>query len=314
MSLFNKITVVANSRAEAGPLKSVIAALPGCAVISSDVRGVDPSTGLADTLETHSAYFEEHKPKIVVVLGDRYETLGSALAAKFARIPVAHIQGGETTLGAFDNTFRDCITHIAELHFLAHPMFITKIMNLGAHRNNVHVVGAPGLDGVPMNSAQRDRRLILVTFHPETLAKDYGLDLCEEMLTELNRFHDYEIIFTGVNADPGQGHICHAIDEFLKHNPNASVNADLDHDAYVDLMQHAAVVVGNSSAGIIEAPWVGVPSINLGNRQKGRPMAPSVWQTCNIEGAMKWSGAFQPAYKDGAAVKIATVLNEWLSK
>lgn len=311
---FKDVCIVCNSRAEEGPLQSVQSAMPGAKRSTADVRHFTPGRGLTSSIDHHTMAFSNYAPRLVVVLGDRYETLGAALAAKLLRIPVAHIQGGETTLGAIDNAFRDCITHLAELHFVAHPMFITKLLSLGVHRSLIHNVGASGLDNVPPNSANRDSKIILVTYHPETMAVDYGAKHCSEMLSALDAYQDYEIIFTGVNSDPGHDIISALIESFCAKHHGASVETGIDHDGYVKLMQKAAVVIGNSSAGVIEAPWVGVPSINLGDRQKGRPMSPSVWQALNIEGAMKWNGEYRPAYKGGAAPKIAEEISRWLSK
>lgn len=326
------ISIVSNSRAEAGPLQSVIKALPACVVTSFDSTDMSPAVAMSQALTFFTAMFTAQKATRVVVLGDRYETLAAALAALFLRVPVAHIHGGETTTGAFDDPMRHAITHIADLHFVATQGAGDKVSCLlgGTDSNwgptgdwadepnyHIHLTGAPGLDGVPGNSARRDTKRILCTYHPETRAEDYGLAACRAMLVALHHLKDYEVLFTSPNADPGAHAIAAAIDEEVQVHPKWHW-VMLDHDNYVQAMQSAALVIGNSSAGIIEAPWVGVPTVNVGLRQDGREMARSIWTTNHgqdfmrnaINCAMEWTGPWNPIYRGGAAERIAAVLKE----
>lgn len=285
------ISVIIPSRAEFGPLASVIAALPGCNVVRFDSTGMSPAIAMAQALPYYTAVFTNMKTTRVLVLGDRYETLAAALAALFLGIPVAHCHGGETTEGAFDDPMRHAITHVASLHFVAHEDAAERVMLMKGFAGpggpsylsqGIHVVGAPGLDGIPQASAKRDRKLILVTYHPETRAEDLGLSGCRAMLTALTPYTaTHDIWFCGVNNDPGGKEIedvIYAFDAEYNTTNSTKIKFSLDHARYVEHMQSAALVIGNSSAGIIEAPWIGVPSVNIGHRQKGRPLATSVFQ------------------------------------
>lgn len=317
------ILLVVNNRAEMGPMASIIATLPEATVIglTEMQQRNPPAQVLSFGLWWFTREFEERRPQLVVVLGDRYETLAAAQAAMFLRIPVAHIHGGETTTGAWDDSIRDSITRIAEVHFVATFAAATRVSTLSYGRlyDDIHIVGAPGLDGTTPQSADRSYKRALVTYHPETRAPDYGLANCHAMLRAIaSTLLGYEIVFCGVNNDTGCDDIRRAIqDHCMKHG--GRVEAALDHAAYIDLMQHAAVVVGNSSAGVIEAPWVGCPSVNIGARQSGREMAPSVLQAPAPENiqqalveALSWNGPWAPCYKGGAAPRIAEVCREFV--
>ena len=307
---FSDVAVVCTSRAEAGPLQSVIKELKGCSVCKvSYAYREDPHTAMGHALEAFSAAFYDNKPKLVVVLGDRYETLSAAFAAMFLKIPVAHIHGGETTTGSFDNALRHSISHIAKYHFVAAEEFKSKLIMLGANAEMIHVVGAPGLDGVQENSARRDRELLLVTYHPETMLPDNGVNQCLSMLNELSIYNKkHHVVFTGVNNDPGCEEIREMISGYVATHGNSEIRDDVTHDAYVELMQSASAVVGNSSAGIIEAPWIGIPTVNIGLRQSGRPLASSIHNT--ISDALAWRGFCSPIYKGGAAEKITNIIGK----
>lgn len=326
------ISIVCNSRSESGPLESLIAALsPDCVVTRYDATGLGPAVAMAQALTYFTAMFTFQKATRVVVLGDRYETLAAALAAMFLRIPIAHIHGGETTTGAFDDPMRHAITHMADMHFVATEAALDRVLALvephgyrcgtadsdvAWYHPRIHRVGAPGLDGVTQGSAKRSEKIILCTYHSETRADDYGLDNCFAMLEALDSLPDHEVMFTPPNADPGSAEIKAAMDMFIRSRDNWHW-VDLSHRAYVEMMQVAALVIGNSSAGVIEAPWVGVPSVDIGLRQNGREMATSVraWRPdvqFTITDAMRWamtSGVqAEPIYRGGAAAKIAAVL------
>ncbi len=320
------ILIIQNSRAEVAPLESVRAALPEAAVASYDAAGLSPAIAMAQALPYFAAVYQNAKPKLVIVLGDRYETLAAALAAFFLRIPIAHLHGGETTTGAFDDAFRHSITHMAALHFAPTTLAGQRIAQLINSEDGgllkdagIYIVGAPGLDGIEQSSAKMDHKTFLVTYHPETMLPDNGLEQCEAMLAALKKFLGYEMIFCGVNSDPGGDAISRAIQN--KCNTSGGMIAgNLSHHEYVEKMHRAACVIGNSSAGIIEAPWVGCASVNIGNRQNGRPMADSVVSVCgdsaDIAGAISKALAFRgfsnPYYLGGAAPKIANICRQFL--
>lgn len=329
------IYVVVNSRAERGPLESVIAALPEARVIGFNVDAtLPPAREMATALHWFTDKLKD--ASVVVVLGDRFETLAAALAAMFLRKRVCHIHGGETTTGAFDDALRHGITHIAEttggVHCLATDLAGARVMGLLGRRNNaldytmmqrdnIHLVGAPGLDGIEQNSAKRDKKLIVASYYAETMAADSGVAGCRAMLDALAPYaaDDYALFFSSVNTDPGSAEIGAMIQDFIFSNPASALWIAPDtREQYLHLMQHAQLVVGNSSAGVIEAPWIGCPSVNIGYRQQGREMAGSVFQYPAdggeempeiIAAAMAWRGPCEPTYRGvGVGAKIAEIV------
>lgn len=326
------IYVVSNSRAEAGPLASVIAALPEAKVVSCPPTGAPPAVDMANALRFFDK--ELRGARVVIVLGDRYETLAAAQAAMFLRIPVAHIHGGETTTGAFDDALRHSITFLAEqsggLHFAATEKAADRIAGLRSknedadyldYYDRIYQVGAPGLDGIPCGSATRSAKEVLVCYHPETMATDYGRAQCIAMLTALEQFPEYHPILVDTNTDPGYREIRMVMDTWEHHNQTDGRRifklVQCPRDTFIKLMQSSALMIGNSSAGVIEAPWVGLPSVNVGKRQDGREMAASVFQAgddiaASIRAALAFTGDLRPVYQGGAAEKIARVVREFV--
>jgi UDP-hydrolysing UDP-N-acetyl-D-glucosamine 2-epimerase len=233
--------------------------------------------------------FERLHPAIVVVLGDRFEILAAAQAALVARIPIAHIHGGELTEGAFDDSMRHAITKMAHLHFVAGPAHRARIIQLGEAPDRIFEVGALGLDNIaqlePLERTALEAEIgfrlgegfLLVTYHPVTLANDGGRRAVQELLAALDAFPDRQVLVTGVNADPGHDRIGARITEYASaRSDRTRVCASLGRRRYLSAMKLCAAVIGNSSSGLIEAPAIGAPSVNLGSRQRGRERAPSV--------------------------------------
>lgn len=327
MARVANIVIISNTRAEAGPLASVIAALPEAKVIGLPpaLQRGDPASVMAAGLRYFTDRLQAAGAKVVVVLGDRYETLAAALAATFLRIKLVHIHGGETTTGAFDDALRHSITHLTHTsgghHCVATAEAAERVWDMlggpdAGASETITCVGAPGLDGVPGNSATRDQREILVCFHPVTRQADYGLADCKAMIEALKHssFNGYRIRMSMPNNDPGRD----AIYEYLDHYRQSKMAVDWsddDHAQYVARMQSAAFCVGNSSAFVIEAPWVGIPSVNIGDRQAGRPCAPSVVHAGAFDhlhhamwAARDWQGPWAPCYKGEAAPRIAEIV------
>ncbi len=233
--------------------------------------------------------FTNLKPDLVVVLGDRYEILGATQAALILGIPIAHIHGGEVTTGAFDDSIRHAITKMSNLHFCAAEEYQRRLIQLGESPQTVFNVGALGID-VLLNLEQMTRDdlvsvvgvalgspLLLVTVHPTTRNDMSIPEEVEELLSALENFAESTIIFTGVNADPGHLQVNSAIKKFVAADPLRRVVHDsLGQKNYLNLMRVADVVIGNSSSGIIEAPVLHVPTVNIGTRQDGRLRADSI--------------------------------------
>lgn len=228
------------------------------------------------------------QPDIVVLLGDRFEILGAAQAALIARIPIAHIHGGESTEGAFDEAMRHSVTKMAHLHFVAAEEFRLRVVQLGENPENIWTVGAAGLDNIArLNLMTRDQLeadlgfaikhpFFLFTYHPVTLDDSEQGDRVTQLL-EVMAETAGSIIATGVNADTGSESIRSAITSFAeRRSTNFALIETLGSQRYLSAMALSDAVIGNSSSGLLEAPSLGVASIDIGDRQRGRPKAPSV--------------------------------------
>lgn len=260
-------------------------------LVSSDTAtGVVKSMGLgligfADTLETLA-------PDLLVVLGDRFEIFAAAQAALVQRIPMAHIHGGETSEGAFDESIRHALTKMAQWHFVAAEPYRQRVIQMGEAPERVFNFGAPGLDQLDainwLSRSTLSRNLsipdgsplLLVTYHPATLDGHGPMLAMDELCAALARFEDAQVVFTYPNADTGGRALIDAVDRFVAQAPERRhAFASLGQQRYLSLMRTADVVVGNSSSGLIEAPALHRATVNLGDRQKGRLRADSVIDT-----------------------------------
>lgn len=253
---------------------------------SDDPRAIGQSLGLGVIGLTGA--LSRLNPDIVVLLGDRYEALAAAQSAMILGIPIAHLHGGEKTEGAIDEAIRHAITKMAHLHFTATEEFRRRVIQLGEAPDRVFVVGATGLDNIAaLEPAPRteledvlgislDAPILLVTYHPVTLdaSSEADFDAFLAVLAELNGMC---IVFTGANADALGQEINAKVAAFCAERPKSCVQvSSLGFRRYLSLMAHSAVVIGNSSSGLLEAPSMGIPTVNIGARQQGRPRAPSV--------------------------------------
>lgn len=265
-------------------------------LLSSDTSvGVTKSMGVA--LLGFADYFEMHKPDIAVILGDRYEMLMAASAAMIAKIPIAHIHGGELTQGAIDDAIRHSITKMSHLHFTATEEYRNRVIQMGEHPRNVYHVGSLGVESIKSLSLMGKEDLenslhfvfetptVMVTYHPVTLEnmtsaatkKQFG-----NILEVLDRHKELKIIFTKANSDPCGRIINQMIDDFVAVNNERSVAfTSLGQLRYLSSLQFCDLVLGNSSSGIIEVPSFGIPAIDIGERQKGRVCADSVIHCTN---------------------------------
>lgn len=228
-------------------------------------------------------------PDIVVVLGDRFEIFAAASAAMIAGIPIAHIHGGETTEGAFDEAIRHCITKMSHLHFVAADEYRRRVIQLGEHPDTVFNVGGLGVDALrKMKLLSREEleasldlkfgnRNLLITFHPVTLeGVASSASQFKELLLALDEISDAVLIFTFPNADTGGRELGFLVEEFVEARPNAFLFKSLGQLRYFSCLKQVDAVVGNSSSGLIEAPSFGIGTINIGDRQLGRLKSRSV--------------------------------------
>lgn len=265
---------------------------------------------IAAAVEKLSVVFSEIKPDILVLLGDRYEMLSAATAATLCDLPIAHIHGGELTEGAFDDAIRHAITKLAHLHFAAAEPYRQRIIQMGENPDYVFTVGAPALDNLrnlelmDQDEIQTELALpltspvLLITYHPVTRGADAGG--ASALIGALERFPEATCIFTGVNADPGHGKVDHTIRDFVDRHPDtARLYGSLGRHRYLSLMKQADAVVGNSSSGVIEAPAVGTPTVNIGTRQQGRLRVPTIIDCAETPDAI--AKAIARALADGRA-------------
>ncbi len=233
--------------------------------------------------------FARCRPDLLVLLGDRFEILAAAQAALVARIPIAHIHGGELTEGAFDDAIRHALSKMAGLHFVAAEAYRARVIQLGEAPERVHTVGALGLDNIRMapelardRLAQElgqnlDEPLFLVTCHPATLQLDDPTRAMRALLDALDAFPEASVVLTYPNADTHGRDLIPLIEGYARARPGrVGAYASLGQRRYLATMRAASVVIGNSSSGLIEAPACGVPTVNLGTRQDGRLRAASV--------------------------------------
>jgi len=257
-------------------------------LLSSDTPiGITKAVGLG--VLGFADAFADLDPDIVVVLGDRFEILAAAQAAFFAGIAIAHISGGEVTEGAVDDVIRHCMTKMSRYHFVAAEAYRRRVIQLGEDPGTVFNVGDPGLDNIArLNLMDRcelaasldvdlTTPFLLTTYHPVTAGARDGRTGMQALLDALDEFPAYNILFTKPNADAGGRALATMIDEYVAAQPQrVKAFTSLGQKRYLSALRHCAAVVGNSSSGIVEAPAMGKPTVNIGTRQHGRLKASSI--------------------------------------
>lgn len=268
------------------------------------------------------------EPDLLVILGDRFEMLAVAQSALIMGIPIAHIHGGECTFGAYDDAIRHSITKMASWHFTSTETYRQRVIQLGEHPSRVWNVGALGIDNI-INLSLMNReeifselkldlakKLFLITYHPETNGDSSGIEV---LLNVLKKYNHINLVFTKSNADNGGRHINKKISDFVMNHHNAYLFDSLGQLRYLSTVKHAELVIGNSSSGLIEVPYLNTPSINIGKRQAGRERPNSVFDTeaqydqleQAINNGLKFKGPYEKIYGDGtASLKIFQVLKD----
>ena len=244
--------------------------------------------------------YEELQPDMIMVLGDRYETLAAVSAALFYKIPVIHLHGGEITEGAYDDAIRHAITKMSHLHFTSTEEYRRRVIQMGENPETVFYVGALGCDNirqVPLMNKEEleeslnfavDRNTILVTFHPVTMENNTAGTQFKELLSAIDQFDNLRVIFTMPNSDTDGKVIMTLIKEYVAKNSHKAVwYSSLGMKRYLSALQYIGAVVGNSSSGIIEVPSCHIPTLNIGDRQKGRIAATSVINCLPVESDIK---------------------------
>ena len=298
----------------------------------------DTSEGVAQAcaraLTKLSRIYRQIRPDAVILLGDRYEALAAANAALFCRLPIIHLHGGETSEGAIDEAIRHAITKMSHIHFVSTPDYRRRVIQLGEDPRKVFVVGALGLDEIrkftPLPKKELEKRLhakfskknLLVTFHPPTLSPGKGQKQMRELLAALGKQKDTTLIFTMPNADMESLVLFRMVQRFVRGKPRAYAFRSLGRQNYLSCLNYVDVVVGNSSSGILEAPSLRCPTVNIGNRQQGRLRASSVIDceprrgeiarairnASSLNFRIKVGSAKNPYDQGGAACKIIKIL------
>ncbi|MBF4695133.1 UDP-N-acetylglucosamine 2-epimerase [Fusibacter ferrireducens] len=256
-------------------------------LLSSDTpSSISKSMGLA--MISFADYFEKLHPDLLIVLGDRYETLAVATTAMNQRVPIAHLYGGETTEGAIDESIRHAITKLSYLHFTSTEEYRKRVIQLGEHPDRVYNVGAIGIENILNEKLYSKEKLeeslkinlskpyAMVTFHPVTLENNSSQEQIKSLLEVCRENENLSFIFTKANADAEGRIINQFIDQYAQENDNINAFTSLGMVGYLSALKYAAIVIGNSSSGLLEAPSFGIPTINIGDRQKGRLQASSV--------------------------------------
>lgn len=283
--------------------------------------------------------FSRYKIDLLIVQGDRYEMLGVCIAAMMQKIPIAHVGGGEVTLGAIDDAIRHSISKLSYLHFAGSDEGRKRIIQLGEEPQRVFAVGEMGIDNIrefnllnpeeiskSINFEIQHEEYGVIAFYPETLCSDSIETQCNEILSAIDDFPEMKFIFTKSNADEGGALINKIFEEYAQNNKKMFVTPSLGNIRYLSVLKHAAFMLGNSSSGIVEAPYFNIPTINLGMRQKGRLQAKSIINSpVNRESICQaintaLSAEFKSSiinqscpYGDGhAAERTLKIIHEWL--
>lgn len=290
-------------------------------LLSSDTPiGISKSIGLAQI--SFAEAFAELAPDLIIVLGDRYEIFAAASAAMIARIPIAHLHGGETTEGAFDEAMRHSITKMSHLHFTANEEYRKRVIQLGEHPDRVFNVGGMGVENIQRLSllgqnefeTSIDFKLadnnLLITFHPVTLEDATAEAQFSELLAALDQLEDTHLIFTKANSDTAGRIINQMIDAYVRANPHKAVAfTSLGQLRYLSALQYVDAMVGNSSSGLAEAPSFKIGTINIGDRQKGRMKAASVIDCEPTRAAI--TQAFSTLYSNEFQTSLSQVKNPY---
>jgi len=261
------------------------------------------------------------KPDLLLVLGDRYEILAAVIAALVARVPVAHVHGGETTQGVIDEAIRHSITKMSQLHFVAAQEYRNRVIQLGEEPSHVFCVGGLGVGGI-LKTKRFSRaaleeslgikfldRNLMVTFHPATLETDTAETQMDELLAALADLQDTAIVFTMPNADTDGRALLEKIKVFCGQHANSYWFSSLGHARYLSCLVQVDAVVGNSSSGLTEAPTFKVATVNIGDRQLGRLSAQSVIDCSPTREAI--ADALATVYSPDFRTKLLAVVNPY---
>lgn len=271
---------------------------------NSTTAGVIHSMSVA--LDSFAHHFEENKYDLLIILGDRYEMMAVAIAAAMQRIPILHLHGGEATYANYDEFIRHSISKMSTYHFASTEAYRKRIIQLGEDPNRVFNMGALGAENCQMIDEKivdgrvktlHEKNYFVIAFHPETLTSVSLPNQVNEVLKAVDAFPEREFVFMGANADTGSDVIRETWIAHANSHKNIHYFENLNSNSYLYMVKHSIAIIGNSSSGIIEAPSLGVCTVNIGHRQDGRVYGNSVFNVectdTQITGAMQRAEAFQ---------------------
>ena len=307
-------------------------------LLSSDTSvGVSKSMGL--TLISFSESYQRLNPDLIIILGDRFETFSAMAAASVANIPIAHLHGGELTEGAFDDSFRHSMTKMSYLHFTSTEKYRKRVIQLGEDPKRVFNVGALGVENILnldlLTKKELEKELdiclgekyLLIVFHPVTLENNTSENNFKELLKAIDKYdNNISKIFIKGNSDTEGRIINQMIDDYVDEKKNSYSFTSLSIENYLSLLKNCFAMLGNSSSGILEAPSLSTPSINIGDRQKGRIKAESVFdcksnkidilnalkRVSNYHLENKFENINNPYEKENTSTEIIKVVKDFL--
>ena len=302
-------------------------------IIENDDTDQGILNSLTNSINKFSKVFKKIKIDLLIVLGDRYEVFGACIAASVMRIKIAHIHGGETTSNSIDEIFRHSISLMSHTHFVAAKKYKEKVSQLGKNKKNIFLVGSLSVANIKKLKLKKkevlykydldpNKKKIFLQHHPETLDKNQGKDGFLNCLTVLKKYKNYEIVSTLSNADESHNFFNKKLKEYEKLNKNFYLLQSIKYRDYLAILKSCDFIIGNSSSGIIEAPSLSVPTVNIGLRQDGRLRAKSIFDAShtifsiakNIKLALKFNKKrkIKNFYDHGDSVlKILKVLKEY---
>ena len=249
---------------------------------------IDTLKTISRSIHKFSNYINDNNIGIIVILGDRFEIFSVAICAFILRVPIIHIHGGETTTNAMDNAFRHSISQMASYHFVAHEEYKKRLINFDIDTKKIFNTGSLGAYNANKIGKLKNKNLrkilkiynsdaiIMVSYHPETLKKDFGIKDFSKIIVTLKYFSNYNIVFFKPNFDPKNNLIDKLINNIKIKNKNTYLVKSLSHKNYLNLMNISSLLIGNSSSGIIESPSFQLPVLNIGKRQNGRIISKNI--------------------------------------
>ena len=281
--------VITGSHLKKGKFSSLNEIIQNKIKISETLNIQTKNQNLNETVKIYSnslvkfkKIFNRLKPDLILILGDRFEIYAAALSAFFSRIPIAHIHGGEVTLGALDDSIRHSITKLSNFHFVTNKEHFNRVKQLGENPKNIFLVGSLSSENISTSNYLKKKELqkkinfkfrkqnILVTFHPVTLEQDYGKNAFLNLLKFLRGLKKIGILFTSPNLDVKNNFFLTKIKKFVKINKNSILINSMGRSIYFSILNIIDCMIGNSSSGVLETPKFKLPVINIGNRQTGR--------------------------------------------